>query len=156
MVMLKRSKTVEVTRDRRCRLRRLWLLWRLRPSLALPVGLVSLLTPLALGLSPAAAEDAPSAAPIRDRYALRADPLALSCLGCHAPDIESAPMATAASGTAANAVGLRDLSTLDVAELRDALRAWRAGDRPGTVMPRLAKGLTDDEIERLSRSFARR
>jgi cytochrome c553 len=41
-------------------------------------------------------------------------------------------------------------------EIADALRAFKAGERPGTVMPQLAKGYTDDEIDALAAWFAAR
>jgi cytochrome c553 len=41
-------------------------------------------------------------------------------------------------------------------DLARALRAFKAGERAGTVMPQLAKGYTDDEIDALAAWFAAR
>lgn len=41
-------------------------------------------------------------------------------------------------------------------EIAGALRAFKAGERPGTVMPQLAKGYTDAEIDALAAWFASR
>lgn len=72
-----------------------------------------------------------------------ATPLALSCLGCHQPDLGPDEAAI-------------DLARLDAGRLRAALLAYRDGQRVGTVMPRLARGLTAIEIEQLSRQLTRR
>ena len=67
-------------------------------------------------------------------------PLALSCLTCHAgPDADR------------HAV---DLSTRAPDAIANALREYRDGARAGTVMPRLARGLGEDDIERLAHAFA--
>ena len=81
--------------------------------------------------------------PVKNETAAVATPLGLSCLGCHQPDL----------GPDAAAV---DLARLDSARLKAALLAYRGGQREGTVMPRLARGLTDAEIEQLSRQLSRR
>jgi sulfide dehydrogenase cytochrome subunit len=36
----------------------------------------------------------------------------------------------------------------------DALRAFRTGQRPSTVMDRIAKGFTEDEIKQLAAYFS--
>lgn len=72
-----------------------------------------------------------------------ASPLGLSCLGCHQPGL----------GPEAAAI---DLADLDAQRLKAALLAYRRGEREGTVMPRLARGLTDAEIGQLARQLARR
>ena len=74
-------------------------------------------------------------------------PLGLSCLGCHQPGLGSDATADAAAV---------DLARLDSARLKAALLAYRGGQREGTVMPRLARRLTDAEIEQLSRQLSRR
>lgn len=66
-------------------------------------------------------------------------PLALSCLTCHGgPDADR------------HAV---DLDTLSASRIAAELYAFRDGTREGTVMPRLAKALSDDDIAQLSRAF---
>jgi cytochrome c553 len=39
-------------------------------------------------------------------------------------------------------------------EIADALRAFKSGARPGTVMPQLAKGYDETQIDLLARYFA--
>lgn len=73
-----------------------------------------------------------------------ADPqvLASGCSGCHA-----------SSDTLTTAIPrIRGLPEPVIAE---ALRAFRAGQRPGTVMDRIAKGFTDEEIAQLAAYFSR-
>ena len=73
-----------------------------------------------------------------------ADPqvLASGCSGCHT-----------ASNTLTTAIPrIRGQSQADIA---DALRAYRAGQWPATVMDRIAKGLTDEEITQLAAYFSR-
>lgn len=48
-----------------------------------------------------------------------------------------------------------DLSTVSVGDIADALRAWRDASREGTVMPRLARTLSDAEIEQLAHELGR-
>ena len=38
--------------------------------------------------------------------------------------------------------------------IADAMRAYRAGRRPATVMDRIAKGFSDDEIKAIAAWFA--
>lgn len=58
-----------------------------------------------------------------------APPGATACTGCHA-----------APGTA-----LPTLQNLSAEEIADAMRAFRTGERPATVMNRIAKGFSDEE-----------
>src|SRR3954471_15379954 len=66
-----------------------------------------------------------------------APPGASSCSGCHA-------------GSAAVETPVPRLAGLPAARIAEAMRAFRAGTRPGTIMPRLAKGFSDDEIAALA------
>ena len=67
--------------------------------------------------------------------------LAATCSGCHGGD--------------ANARGnLRALAGMPRDELARAMRAFRAGERPGTLMPQLAKGYTDAEIDAIAAWYA--
>jgi cytochrome subunit of sulfide dehydrogenase len=59
-------------------------------------------------------------------------PGASSCSGCHA--------ASAKADTPVPAIGGRD-----PAEIVAAMQAFRSGERPSTVMGRIAKGFSDDE-----------
>jgi cytochrome subunit of sulfide dehydrogenase len=63
-----------------------------------------------------------------------------SCSGCHA-----------ASNKAASAVPR--LQGRDPQELAALMRAFRAGERPATVMDRIAKGYSDAEIAALAAWF---
>jgi sulfide dehydrogenase cytochrome subunit len=67
--------------------------------------------------------------------------LALSCAACHGPDGKSPGAIPAITGKTA-------------AFLETTLADFKSGKRPGTVMNRLAKGYTDDEIKALAAYFA--
>jgi len=67
--------------------------------------------------------------------------LAATCSGCHA-----------GNGRAPD--GIRALAGLPKDEIARAMRAYRAGERPGTLMPQLAKGYTDAEIDAIAGWFA--
>ena len=73
----------------------------------------------ALGLTRAAAADAP--------------PGASACSGCH-------PAAKGVDSPATRLIGLAPEA------IATAMHAYRAGERPATVMDRIAKGFNDDEI----------
>jgi cytochrome subunit of sulfide dehydrogenase len=79
----------------------------------------------ALGLTPALA--ASPAAP----------PGATSCSGCH-------PASPAVDSPVPRLVGR------DPSEIVTAMQAFRAGSRPATVMDRIAKGFSDDEISAIA------
>jgi len=84
---------------------------------------------LALGLASASAE------------AQQASPAgAESCTGCHAP---------AARGTTIPAIDGRP-----AAELATQLHAFRAGHRPATVMDRIAKGFSTEELDAIAVWYA--
>lgn len=58
-----------------------------------------------------------------------------SCSGCHSP----------AGNTA-----IPGLRGIPAADMTTAMLAFRAGTRPATVMDRIAKGFTEDEIRAVS------
>jgi cytochrome subunit of sulfide dehydrogenase len=64
-------------------------------------------------------------------------PGATSCSGCHPPS------ASARSKVA-------PLRGRDPAEIVAAMQAFRSGDRPSTVMGRIAKGFSDDETRAIA------
>ena len=64
--------------------------------------------------------------------------LAAGCVGCHQREARSPPPLTGRSAG-------------DTASL---VRAFRDGTRPGTVMPQLARGYTDAEIDAIAGYFA--
>jgi cytochrome c553 len=66
---------------------------------------------------------------------------AVSCSGCHP-----------ASARVASPVPR--LAGLDRAMIARAMQDFRSGQRPATVMDRIAKGFTDDEIQALAAWFA--
>jgi cytochrome subunit of sulfide dehydrogenase len=64
-------------------------------------------------------------------------PGALSCAGCHA---EAGRPET----------GFPVLQGRPAAEVLAALRDFRAGERPATVMDRIARGFSDDELQAIA------
>ena len=66
---------------------------------------------------------------------------AASCSGCHP-----------ASARVASPVPR--LAGLDTAAIVRALKEFRSGQRMGTVMDRIAKGFTDDEIQAIAAWYA--
>lgn len=67
--------------------------------------------------------------------------LANPCAGCHGTDGNSpGPMPS-----------LKGLSNNDIVS---AMKAFKADQRKGTVMNRIAKGYTDEEIELIAKHFA--
>lgn len=87
-------------------------------------------------LGAAAGTAAPACAPMPPPPS----PLGLSCLTCHA-------------GPARSGEGAGPLSSLAPSTLAQALRAFRDGQRTGTVMPRLARPLSDEDIAQLAREL---
>ncbi|MEP7101467.1 MAG: c-type cytochrome [Burkholderiales bacterium] len=89
---------------------------------------------LLLGAGPALAQDA---------SALRARSLAATCAQCHGTDGRAPP------GSAVIA-----LAGMPAPYLVEQMKAFKGGVRPGTVMPQLAKGYSDAQIEQLGAYFA--
>ncbi|NIR28662.1 MAG: cytochrome C [Gammaproteobacteria bacterium] len=71
----------------------------------------------------------------------RAAMLASSCAGCHGTDGASPGAIPSIAGKSATFI-------------ERALKEFRAGTRPATVMDRHAKGYTDEEIELIAEFFA--
>jgi cytochrome subunit of sulfide dehydrogenase len=69
-----------------------------------------------------------------------APPGASSCTGCHAT-------ARTVETSVPRLIGRNP------AELTTALQGFKSGQRPGTVMDRLAKGFTDDELKAIAAWF---
>lgn len=84
------------------------------------------LTLAALAAAPAAAQ-APLAAE--------------GCIACHGP-----------SGSGQGSIAA--LAGRDANDLAAAMRAFRANERPGTIMGRIARGYTDAEIAAIAAYFA--
>ncbi|MEY3219278.1 MAG: hypothetical protein RIT27_635 [Pseudomonadota bacterium] len=68
--------------------------------------------------------------------------LANTCVGCHGQGGSSMGPATPT------------ISGMAVDTFTDAMKAYREGKRPSTVMGRLAKGYTDEDIAEMSKFFA--
>lgn len=68
-------------------------------------------------------------------------PGATSCLGCHA---------TAGADSA-----VISLSSLKAEQIETAMQAFRSGTRASTVMDRIAKGFTDEEVRAIAQWYAR-
>lgn len=64
------------------------------------------------------------------------------CVGCHGPEGKGA-------------TGIAALAGRDRAELVALMTAFRANQRPGTIMGRIARGYTDAEIAAVAEHFSR-
>lgn len=96
--------------------------------------LVVLVSLLGLALAGSAlAASAPKAAPLY---------FAGNCANCHGTD-----------GKGASAIPL--LAGRDKAYLLEALRNFKSGARPATIMHQLSKGYTDEELELLADHYSR-
>jgi sulfide dehydrogenase cytochrome subunit len=62
---------------------------------------------------------------------------AVACSGCHPP-------------TARAETPVPPLAGRDPEQIVSAMRAFRSGQRPTTVMDRIAKGFSDDEIQAIA------
>jgi len=99
---------------------------RVPPGYRIGRGGLCLLAAMLLCGGQAAAQGAPSGA--------------LSCSGCHGPAGGGGPVPSLAGRPAQ--------------EIVTALMQFRAGERAATVMDRIAKGFTDDEIRAIAEWFA--
>jgi len=69
-----------------------------------------------------------------------APPGAASCSGCH-------------PGNATTDTPVPRLASQDAGAIVAAMKAFRSGQRPATVMDRIAKGFSDDEVEAIAAWF---
>ncbi len=90
----------------------------------------------------AALATAPLVASAQDSPAARS--LAATCANCHGTDGRSV------------ATEVSPLAGVPKQELLDKLKAFRDGTRPATVMPQLAKGYSDAQLELVADYFSRR
>jgi cytochrome subunit of sulfide dehydrogenase len=67
--------------------------------------------------------------------------LTISCAGCHGPSGHSPSTMPSIYGRTAESIA-------------ETLRAFRDGNRPATVMNRIAKGYTDAEIDAVAREIS--
>jgi cytochrome c553 len=68
-------------------------------------------------------------------------PGAASCLGCHTIAADGNPVPP--------------LGSLTAEQIVTAMQAFRSGDRPATVMDRVAKGFSDEETKAIAQWYAR-
>ena len=107
------------------------------------------MTRLIAGLAAWAALGAGAQAPIApsfpppDTTRPGARALAANCMSCHGPEGRPAP------GSA-----IPPLAARPYADTAGAMSAFRRGDRPGTVMPQIAKGYDDKEVYAIAHYFA--
>jgi sulfide dehydrogenase cytochrome subunit len=80
---------------------------------------------------------------IRDPQALQAASLAASCTACHGTQ------GRAVAGSAVPGLAGQPASTLG-----EQMKAFKTGARTATVMPQIAKGYSDAQIEQLAAYFA--
>ena len=96
-------------------------------AIRLPVAIVALV--FAAGLASARAQEAPAGA--------------ASCSGCH-------PNSKSVETPAARLIGR------DPGEIVAAMQAFKSGGRPATLMDRIAKGFSDDEIKAIAAWYGAR
>ena len=68
-------------------------------------------------------------------------PGASACQGCHAAAANEGPVVA--------------LSTLSAEQIVASMQAFRSGARPATVMDRIAKGFSDEEVNAIAQWYAR-
>lgn len=68
-------------------------------------------------------------------------PGAASCLGCHPVTASDSPVVP--------------LSSLKAEQIETAMKEFRSDTRPATVMNRIAKGFSDEEVHAIAQWFAR-
>lgn len=81
-------------------------------------------------------------------FAQAADPdrarnLAATCANCHGTD-----------GRPVSGSGIDPLAGIDQRLSLQKLAHFKSGRRPGTIMPQIAKGYTDEELELIAAHFA--
>jgi cytochrome subunit of sulfide dehydrogenase len=86
---------------------------------------------------------AATGASAQDAQRLQTQSLAASCAQCHGTNGHAPPGSAMAS-----------IAGLQAAYLVEQMKAFKSGERPGTVMPQLAKGYDDAQIVRLAAYFA--
>jgi cytochrome c553 len=86
---------------------------------------------------------AASAQTTADLADLRVRSLAAGCAPCHGTD-----------GRATSGALVPGLAGRPAADLTEQMKGFKSGARAGTVMPQLAKGYSDRQIERLSAYFS--
>jgi len=73
----------------------------------------------------------------------RGEMLAFTCAGCHGPNgVSQGPATPSIAGMSAE-------------YFKESMAAYAMGDRPSTIMTRIAKGYTDEDIELMADYFAK-
>ncbi len=103
---------------------------RFAPSARAPLLLVTLLVAAGSALA-------------QDAQALRARSLAATCAQCHGTE-----------GRAIDGAAVPGLAGMPAPYLAEQLKGFKSGARAGTVMPQLAKGYSDAQIDLLAAWFA--
>jgi cytochrome c553 len=80
----------------------------------------------------------------QDAATLRARSLVATCAACHGTDGRAVPTAA-----------IPGLTGMPAAYLVEQMKAFKSGARAGSVMPQLAKGYSDAQIEQLAESLAK-
>jgi sulfide dehydrogenase cytochrome subunit len=94
--------------------------------------------------SHAFAQSSPTTAPpAAASTALHQRTLAATCANCHGTD-----------GRSAEGASVPSLAGQPQATLAAQLKAFKDGSRPGTIMPQLARGLSETQIDQLASYFA--
>lgn len=86
---------------------------------------------------------ATGAARAQDAKALQAASLGASCTACHGTE-----------GRAVAGSAVPGLAGQPAATLAEQVKAFKSGARSGSVMPQIAKGYSDAQIEQLAAYFA--
>ena len=102
----------------------------MRGQLALILGMAALATPTAQA---------------QQAEALRTASLAATCAACHGTE-----------GRAVREAAIPGLAGMPAPYLREQMHAFQRGTRPGSVMPQLAKGYSEAQIDGLAAYFAQR
>ena len=110
-----------------------------RSSLASRSTMVLLITGSAVG----AQAQAPAATATAEAQRLRTRALAATCAHCHGTD-----------GRAVEGEALVRLAGRPADDTLSALLAFRAGQRPATVMHQIAKGYSPEQLEAVAKYFA--
>jgi sulfide dehydrogenase cytochrome subunit len=92
---------------------------------------------MSIASTSAHAQDGPGPA------ALRVRSLAATCAQCHGTD-----------GRAVDGAAVAGLAGKSAAGFIEQMKAFKSGERTGTVMPQLAKGFDDEQIAQLAAYFA--
>lgn len=112
-----------------------------RLSACFPATFLGLMLGFLLLASPAVAQDRASSGDANPE--LRREVLATTCVGCHGPQGQS-------QGSAPSIAGLSR------SYLLNTMQQYKQDDRHSTVMGRIAKGYTDEELETIAAYYAQR